>query len=65
SELFEPDLICHAHGLTFKNIRFGGTPCSDPDILVRARHLTVNPDYPRTTPQGGTGYGVVEDVKIL
>lgn len=65
SELFEPDLICHARGLTFKNIRFGSTPCTDPDILVRARHLTVNPDYPRTTPQGGTGYGVVEDVKIL
>ena len=32
---------------------------ADKDALVQARHLTVNPDYPRTTPRGGTGYGVL------
>ena len=63
-ELFEPDLICTAENLAFARVRMGGAPCADKDALVQARHLTVNPDYPRTTPRGGTGYGVIKGVDI-
>ena len=63
-ELFEPDLICTAENLAFAGVRMGGAPCTDESVLVQARHLTVNPDYPHTTPQGGTGYGVIKGVDI-
>lgn len=29
-----------------------------PDDLVRVVEQTINPDYPKTTPRGGTGKGV-------
>ena len=63
-ELFEPDLICTAENLAFAGVRMGGVSCTDESVLVQARHLTVNPDYPHTTPQGGTGYGVIRGVDI-
>ena len=63
-ELFEPDLICTAENLAFAGVRMGGAPCTDESVLVQARHLTVNPDYPHTTPRGGTGYGVIKGVDI-
>ena len=31
-------------------------------ILAKAIKLTVNPDYPKTTPKGGTGYGIIENI---
>ena len=65
TELFEPDLICTADGIAFRNIVFAGEVCTDRGTLIREQRLTVNPDYPRTIPRGGTGYGVVEGVKIL
>ena len=27
-------------------------------------HLTLNADYPHTTPKGGTGYGIVKTVTV-
>ena len=65
AELFEPDLICTAENVSFENIRFAGENCTEEALLIRARRLTVNEDYPRTKPKGGTGYGVVKNVKIL
>ena len=64
TELFEPDLICTAEDISFENVRFAGERCVDESQLIRARHLTVNEDYPNTIPRGGTGYGVVRGVKI-
>jgi len=64
SELFEPDLVCTADDVTFENIRFAGAVCTDEELLIKARRLTINEDYPVTTPRGGTGYGVVQNVRV-
>ena len=63
-ELFEPDLICRGNNLRFENVTFAGEPCRDEETILKAVHLTVNPDYPRTKPKGGTGYGVLTGVTI-
>ena len=63
-ELFEPDLICTAENLAFEDVRMSGEPCIDEQALVQARRLTVNPDYPRSKPRGGTGYGVLRNIAI-
>ena len=55
AELFDPDLICTAEDISFENVRFAGERCVDESQLIRARHLTVNEDYPNTIPRGGTG----------
>ena len=64
SGLFEPDMICTAEDIRFENIRFSGQRCVDMAQLIRARRLSINPDYPRTRPRGGTGYGIVRGVSI-
>ena len=64
TELFDPDLIVTAENVSFKNIRFAGVPCSDQPLLLREQHLTPNPDYPHTTPKGGTGYGIIKSLSI-
>ena len=58
-ELFQPDLVVKADRLRFRNIVLNGQTCLDGRTLVGARRLSVNPDYPKTRPQGGTGYGVI------
>ena len=65
AELFEPDLVCTAENVSFSHIRFADGPCEDEALLIKARRLTVNEDYPRTTPRGGTGYGVIRGVSII
>ena len=65
AELFEPDLVCTAENVTLGDIRFSDGPCTDERLLIRARRLTLNEDYPRTTPRGGTGYGVVRGVSVI
>ena len=65
AELFEPDLVCTAENVSFRNIRFADGPCADEPLLIRARRLTVNGDYPRTRPRGGTGYGIVRGVSVV
>lgn len=64
-ELFEPDLICHADGLTLEEVTFAGAAARREDTVLRVVHLSPNPDYPNTTPMGGTGYGVVRNLRIL
>ncbi len=58
-EVFAPDAICHVEDFYFKNITFEGEAVNNPAELVREVHMTVNEDYPNTTPKGGTGYGTV------
>ena len=58
-ELFSPDAVCEVKNVTFKNIIFNGEKMTDLDGIMSEVHLTVNPDYPNTTPKGGTGYGTI------
>lgn len=61
-EVFDPDAICHAEEFYLKNISFDGVKESDPEKLARATRMTINEDYPNTTPKGGTGYGTLGKV---
>lgn len=63
-ELFDTELVCTADDLVFRHIAFAGKECRDPATLVGARVLTPNPDYPRTTPRGGHGKGILGRVTI-
>lgn len=63
-EVFDPDAVCHANNIHLRNIRFAGEPVSDKEKLTRTVVQHINPDYPKTTPKGGTGYGVLGDVYI-
>ncbi len=58
-ELFEPDRVCEAKNITFKNITFNGKKITSLDEVMGEIHLSINPDYPNTTPKGGTGYGTI------
>lgn len=64
-EFFDPDRDCHIDGVTMTNITVQGERCNDPDLLILIRKLTVNPDYPRKTPAGGTGRGTVRNIRII
>jgi len=64
-EIFSPDKDCGVNNLCVKNIRSGqGTQAGGKDIDPRALVQTItqkpNPDYPNTTPRGGTGRGFLK-----
>jgi len=63
-DFFDPDSNCHVDRITYENITVNGEACKDEDKLLYVRHQTVNPDYPNTTPAGGTGFGVVKEIYI-
>lgn len=63
-ELFDTDLICTVDALQLRNISFAGVPCREQNALVSTVRLTPNPDYPNTTPKGGTGYGILKTVTV-
>ncbi len=63
-DFFDPDSNCHVDRITLENITVNGEACKDEDKLLYVRHQTVNPDYPNTTPAGGTGFGVVKEIYI-
>lgn len=62
-EVFDPNAVCEVSNLKLKNITFNGERVSDAARLTREVHMTVNPDYPNTTPKGGNGYGTIKSVK--
>ena len=64
TELFDPDLICTADRCLFRKVRFDGEVCTEEQLLIREQHLSVNGDYPRTIPRGGTGYGVIKGLRV-
>ena len=64
TELFDPDLIVTAENISFSDVRFAGVPCTEQSLLIREQHLSPNPDYPHTTPKGGTGYGTIGSISI-
>jgi len=59
TEIFSPDRDCTVRNLHLCGIRCGDSVATLPiERLVRVIEMTLNPDYPRTTPRGGTGKGV-------
>jgi hypothetical protein len=58
-EIFSPDLDCMARNLSVSGVRVQGESTGmSPDEVIRVIVQTPNPDYPATTPRGGTGKGV-------
>ena len=58
-EIFSPDRDCTVRNVTISGVRRAGVAEELPvERLVEVVELKPNPDYPRTTPQGGTGKGV-------
>jgi hypothetical protein len=63
AEIFAPDRDCTVRNLALRNVRLRAadgteTPVPDPDTLVQVIQQHLNPDYPKTTPRGGTGRGI-------
>ncbi len=59
TEIFSPDLDCTVRNLTITGIRIRDSQTDLPiEHFVKVIELKPNPDYPKTTPKGGTGKGV-------
>lgn len=65
-ELFYPDRDCLAKDTFVSNVTFGGkkAEAKDEDLIARAIEMKPNPDYPNSTPKGGTGKGYIENLII-
>lgn len=58
-EIFSPDLDCTVRNVHVSGVRGHAPPAEVPlEQVVRVIEQRINPDYPRTTPQGGTGKGI-------
>jgi hypothetical protein len=58
-EIFSPDRDCTVRDVSISGVRrAGGAEDLPLDRLVKVVELTPNPDYPKTTPKGGTGKGI-------
>ena len=58
-EIFSPDLGCTVRNLRVSGVRLqGATTDLPPDQVIHVIEQKPNPDYPKTTPRGGTGKGV-------
>ncbi len=63
TEIFSPDRDCTVRNLSIRNVRYRDadgkeTLVENPESLVRVVEQKINPDYPKTTPRGGTGKGI-------
>ncbi len=55
-EVFSPDRDVTVTNIQILNVTVKGVPLNDPMArLIAVRDQTLNPDYPQTTPRGGTG----------
>ena len=63
-EVFDPNAICYVENISFKNISFEDCKATTRDMLTKEITMTVNPEYPNTTPRGGTGYGKLGKVTV-
>lgn len=55
-EIFSPDRDCTVRSLQLSRITTGdGAPVRNPDRLVEVVNQKLNPEYPASTPKGGTG----------
>jgi hypothetical protein len=58
-EIFSPDRDCTVRDVSISGVRRAGEVEDLPlDRLVKVIELEPNPDYPKTTPKGGTGKGI-------
>lgn len=64
-EVFDPNAICRVEKTFFKNIYFKEKKAVNPEEILKSVKLSVNNNYPKTEPRGGTGYGIISDVKII
>ncbi len=59
TEIFSPDLDCTARNVAVSGVRTRDSETDLPiDRVVKVLKLQLNPDYPKTTPKGGTGKGI-------
>lgn len=59
TEIFSPDLDCTVRNLSVFGVRLQGAATDLPiKQVVHVIELKPNSDYPKTTPQGGTGKGI-------
>ncbi len=59
TEIFSPDLDCTVRNVTITRVRARASQTDLPiERVVRVIEQKFNPDYPKTTPQGGTGKGI-------
>jgi hypothetical protein len=59
TEIFSPDLDCTVRNLTVSSIRTSDSQTGLPiERVVHVVQQKLNPDYPKTTPRGGTGKGI-------
>ncbi len=63
-EVFDPDAVCHVENLYFKNITFKDGKATAKEQLTKEIQMHINPDYPSSTPRGGTGYGKLGKIYI-
>lgn len=63
-DFFEPDMCCFVKDINLENITFVDVKVTDAEKLVKETHQSINPDYPQTLPEGGTGFGKIEEVNV-
>ena len=64
-DFFDPDSICKVKNISMEDIKINGEPCTDTDKLLMLRRQTLNLDYPKTTPAGGIGFGVLDELYVI
>lgn len=63
-DFFEPDMCCFVEDINLENITFDDIKVTDAEKLVKETHQSINPDYPNTLPEGGTGFGKIKEVNV-
>jgi hypothetical protein len=59
-EIFSPDLDCTVRNVRINRVRTSDSPIDLPvEQVIRVIEQRPNPDYPKTTPKGGTGKGLI------
>ena len=59
TEILSPDLDCTVRNVTITGVRARDSQTELPmERVVRVIEQKLNPDYPKTTPRGGTGKGL-------
>lgn len=59
TEIFSPDLDCTMRRMSITGVRTRDSQTDLPiEQVVKVIELKTNPDYPKTTPKGGTGKGI-------
>jgi hypothetical protein len=59
TEIFSPDLDCTVRNVSITGVRLRDSQSDLPmEKVVRVIEQKLNPDYPKTTPRGGTGKGI-------